>query len=106
MAVRGASGETDPGWGGLMQGVQEQRPRCSGSRMIRRVATVAPAAVLMTMAFGTTGAMAAAGGNSTHAGSAASPNMGVGNGNGNGNQTHQAAMSSGSSSGWSSTSAN
>src|SRR5437764_685262 len=70
-----------------MQGMHEKRPLCSGSRMFRRVAAVAPAAVLLTMAFGTTGAMAAAGGNSTHANSAASPNMGVGNGNGNGKAT-------------------
>jgi hypothetical protein len=65
-------------------------PRCSGTRRLRWAALVVAAAVVLTGSFGTTGAYAAAGGNSAvHAATAsADANHGVGNDNGNGNDKH------------------
>ena len=70
--------------------------RCSGTRMRRWVTVVVPTAVVLAGSFGTTGAYAAAGGNSaSHAASVSADdhgNGGVGNGNGGGNGKHADAM--------------
>jgi len=71
--------------------------RCSGTRMLRWVSVVIPTAVVLAGSFGTTGAYAAAGGNSaSHTSSASAAvghgNGGVGNGNGGGNNKHADVM--------------
>src|SRR4051812_9590714 len=92
MAVRGASGETDPAnWGGLMPDPHSSS-RCSGTRMRRWAALVVPTAVVLTGSFGAS-AYAATGGNAAaHTASSSSTgadaNHGVGNGVGNGNDKH------------------
>src|SRR5438067_12020266 len=96
MAVRGASGETDPGtWGGGLMSDPYSSSRCSGTRMLRWTALVVPAAVVLTGSFGAS-AFAAVGGNAaaptvTGNSSSADANHGVGNGVGNGNDKHEDA---------------
>ena len=72
------------------------RSRCSGTRMLRWAGIVVPTAMVLTGAFGTTGAYAAAGGNSaSHAAATvavSNGNGGVGQDKGAGNARHEASM--------------
>lgn len=74
---------------------RDNSPHGRGTRIVRRLALVVPATVLVTMAFGSTGAFAAPSPTAaTHSNPQATPNMGVGQGNGVGNATHEAALTS------------